>query len=122
LSSKFSPVLKYNKSKGILELNSQVIGDYQDSKIWLCALGVNAGGNLTWNPSAGMVLKYNPILSTPGKLGFEWTSNGYSGLTSDSFIMWLIDPNGKSAGAFVNPAWAVNGSNRFYYLDSLIKK
>lgn len=122
LNSNFSPVLKYNKSKGILELNSQVIGEYQGYKIWLCAWGVAAGGSLTWNPSAGMVLKYNSSLGAPGKLGFKWVSNGYSGLTSDSFIMWLIDSNGKSAGTFVNPAWAVNGSNRFYYLDSLIKK
>ena len=43
-------------------------------------------------------------------------------LSINSFIMWLIDSNGKSAGAFFNPAWAVNNSNRFYYLDSLIKK
>ncbi|BCS85452.1 DUF4302 and DUF4987 domain-containing protein [Prevotella herbatica] len=122
LNSNFSPILKYNKSKGILELNSQVIGEYQGYNIWLCAWGIAAGGNLTWNTGAGMVLKYNSSLGAPGKLGFKWASNGYSGLTSDSFIMWLIDSNGKSAGGFVNPAWAVNGSNRFYYLDSLIKK
>ncbi len=122
LSSKFSPVLKYNKSKGILELHSQVIGEYQGYKIWLCAWGFATGGNLTLNTSAGMVLNYNQSSSSDGKLVFNWASNGYSGLSTDSFIMWLIDSNGKSAGAFVNPAWAVNNSNRFYYLDSLIKK
>lgn len=120
LNSNFSPVLKYNKSKGILELNSQVIGEYQGYKIWLCAWQV--GGSLTWNPDAGMVLKYDPAGSLSGKNAFKWISNGYSGISANSFIMWLIDSSGKSAGAFVNPAWAVNGSNRFYYLDSLIKK
>ncbi len=120
LNSNFSPVLKYNKSKGILELHSQVIGEYQGYKIWLCAWEV--GGYFTWDPAAGMVLKYDPTVSLSGKLAFKWTSNGYPGISINSFIMWLIDSNGKSAGAFVNPAWAVNGSNRFYYLDSLIKK
>lgn len=120
LNSNFSPVLKYNKSKGILELHSQVIGEYQGYKIWLCAWQV--GGSLTWDPAAGMVLTYNQSASLSGKLAFKWTSNGYPGITFNSFIMWLIDSNGKSAGAFVNPAWAVNNSNRFYYLDSLIKK
>ncbi len=122
LSSKFSPVLKYNKSKGILELNSQVIGEYQGYKIWLCAWGLATGGNLLWNPDAGMVLKYDPAGSLSGKNAFKWVSNGYSGLSTDSFIMWLTDPNGKNEGIFVNSDWAVNGSNRFYYLDSLIKK
>lgn len=122
LSSKFRPVLKYNKSKGILELNSQVIGEYQGYKIWLCAWGLATGGNLLWNPDAGMVLKYDPAGSLSGKNAFKWVSNGYSGLSTDSFIMWLIDANGNSGGSFVNSAWAVNGSNRFYYLDSLIKK
>ena len=120
LNSNFSPILKYNKSKGILELHSQVIGEYQGYKIWLCAWQV--GGSLTWDPAAGMVLKYNQSASLSGKLAFKWTSNGYPGISINSFIMWLIDSNGKSAGAFVNPAWAVNNSNRFYYLDSLIKK
>jgi len=120
LNSNFSPILKYNKSKGILELHSQVIGEYQGYKIWLCAWQV--GGSLTWDPAAGMVLTYNQSASLSGKLAFKWTSNGYPGITFNSFIMWLIDSNGKSAGAFVNPAWAVNNSNRFYYLDSLIKK
>ena len=120
LNPNFSPILKYNKSKGILEMNSQVIGEYQGYKIWLCAWQV--GGSLTWDPAAGMVLTYNQSASLSGKLAFKWTSNGYPGITFNSFIMWLIDSNGKSAGAFVNPAWAVNNSNRFYYLDSLIKK
>lgn len=120
LNPNFSPILKYNKSKGILEMNSQVIGEYQGYKIWLCAWQV--GGSLTWDPAAGMVLKYNQSASLSGKLAFKWTSNGYSGISANSFIMWLIDSNGKNAGAFVNPAWAVNNSNRFYYLDSLIKK
>lgn len=122
LSSKFSPVLKYNKSKGTLELNSQVIGEYQGYQIWLCAWGIAAGGSLTPNPSAGMVLQYNSSSISSGKLTFKWISNAYSGLSSDSFIMWLIDANGNSGGSFVNSAWAVNGSNRFCYLDSLIKK
>jgi len=120
LNSNFSPILKYNKSKGILELHSQVIGEYQGYKIWLCAWQV--GGSLTWDPAAGMVLTYNQSASLSGKLAFKWTSNEYPGISFNSFIMWLIDSNGKSAGAFVNPAWAVNNSNRFYYLDSLIKK
>lgn len=120
LNSNFSPVLKYNKSKGILELHSQVIGEYQGYKIWLCAWQVF--GSLTWDPAAGMVLTYNQSASLSGKLAFKWTSNGYPGISANSFIMWLTDSNNKNAGAFVNPAWAVNGSNRFYYLDSLIKK
>ena len=122
LSSKFSPVLKYNKSKGILEMNSQKIGEYNGNQVWLCAWDVLEGGNLTWNSEAGMMLKYNETASAGGKTSFDWTSNGKAGLSTDSFIMWLLDSNSKSVGAFVNTDWAVNGSNRFYYLSSLTKK
>ena len=119
LNDNIKPVLKFNKGKGNLELNSQIVGSYGGNNVWLCAWGIAAGGNLTWATGAGMETVWNLDAEHPRYL---FKSNSYSGLVTDSYILWSVTTAGSSAGQFSNAAWMMNGSNRLPYLYGLIKK
>lgn len=119
LNNNFTLNLTYNRSKGCLELNSQVIGQIDGNNVWLCAWGIGAGGNLTWATQAGMVTVWNQDKEHP-QFGFD--TNSYVGLVTDSYILWMIDAGGNSQGACTNAAWLVNGDCRLPYLTRLVKK
>ncbi len=119
LNDNIKPVLKFNKSKGNLELNSQIVGSYGGNDVWLCAWGLAAGGNLTWTSEAGVQTQWNMDTEKPV---YTFQTNSYSGLVTDSFILWLVTPSGSSVGQFNNSSWLVNGSNRLPYLYGLVKQ
>lgn len=119
LNDNFTLNLTYNKSKGCLELNSQIIGKIGSNNVWLCAWAIRGGGNLTWATQAGMVTVWNQDKEHPQ---FGFNTNAYVGLVTDSFILWMIDAGGNSQGQCTNKSWFVNGSNRLPYLTRLVKK
>lgn len=119
LNSKFDVVLKYSKSKGCLEMNSQAIGTYSGGTVWLCAWGIAGGGTLTWATSAGMYLVWNDDEENPV---YTFETNSYTGLVTDSFILWGITSAGSSAGQMTDSSWYVNGSSQMRYLNTLTKK
>jgi len=119
LNDNIKPVLNFNKGKGNLELNSQIVGSYGGNNVWLCAWGIEAGGSLTWATGAGMETKWNLDAEHPRYL---FKSNSYAGLVTDSYILWSVTTAGSSVGQFSNAAWMMNGSNRLPYLYGLIKK
>lgn len=119
LNDNFTVNLTYNKSKGCLELNSQIIGKIGSNNVWLCAWGIAAGGSLTWATQAGMITVWNQDSEHPE---FGFATNAYAGLVSDSFILWTTDASGNSQGQCTNKAWWVNGSYRLPNLTRLVKK
>lgn len=119
LNDNFTLNLTYNKSKGCLELNSQIIGKIGSNNVWLCAWAIRGGGSLTWATQAGMVTVWNQDKEHPQ---FGFNTNAYVGLVTDSFILWMIDAAGNSQGQCTNKSWFVNGSNRLPYLTRLVKK
>lgn len=119
LNDNFTVNLTYNKSKGCLEMNSQIVGKIGSNNVWLCAWSLAGGGSLTWATQAGMVTVWNQDREHPE---FGFTSNAYTGLNADSFILWMIDAGGNSQGQCTDAAWLVNGSNRLQYLTRLVKK
>lgn len=110
--------LAYKKSKGCLELNSQKIGEYGGSDVWICAWCLGGGGSLTWSTSAGVDTFWDGNEEHPS---YSWVDcGGYSGNSVDSFIMWQIK-NGASVGQFVNSEWYFKGAQggnscRMYYI------
>lgn len=117
LNDNVKPVLKFNKSKGNLELNSQIVGTYGGNNIWLAAWGLKAGGSLTWATAAGMETQWNLDAEHPE---YKFVSNSYSGLVTDSFLLWAVTPSGTSAGQF--STWTIASQNQIPYLYSLVKK
>ncbi len=119
LNENVKPVLKFNKSKGNLEWNSQVVGSYGGNNVWLCAWGIAAGGSLTWATEAGMETQWNMDAEKPV---YRFKSNSYSGLVTDSFILWAVTTSGSSAGQFSNSDWNITSDNRIRYVYGLVKK
>ena len=117
LNDNVKPVLKFNKSKGNLELNSQIVGTYGGNNIWLAAWGLKAGGNLTWATAAGMETQWNLDAEHPE---YKFISNSYAGLVTDSFLLWAVTPSGSSVGQF--STWTIAIKNQLPYLYSLVKK
>lgn len=113
--------LNYNKSKGCLELNSQIVGKADNGyNVWLCAWGLGAGGNLIWATAAGMETKWNMDAEHPV---YSFVSNSYTGLVTDSFILWYIDDDNNSGGQVGDATWYIaGGSNQIPYVSGLIKK
>lgn len=108
--------LVYDRAKGRLAMNAQVVGADGSNSVWLAAWGLKGGGNLTWDPEYGMEITRD--LKT-GK--FVFVDNGYDkDLAVDSFILWATDSAGKSQGEFTG--WGGDGDNQFPYLQSLTRK
>lgn len=113
--------LNYNKSKGCLEMNSQIVGKADNGyNVWLCAWGLGAGGNLTWATDAGMVTQWNMDAENPV---YTFVTNSYTGLVTDSFILWYIDNDNNSGGQVSDSQWYIaGGNNQIPYVTGLIKK
>lgn len=119
LNDKFSPVLEYNRSYGRLELNAQKVGTTGSNTIYLAAWGLAAGGSILWVTGPGMVTVWNGDTEHPE---YSFTSNSYSGLVTDSFILWMTDADGKSAGGLTDSSFFVKNTYQIPYLSKLIKK
>lgn len=120
LNDHIKPVLKYNKSKGNLELNSQIVGSANGYNIWLCSWGLaQNNGSLTANTSAGMVTQWNMDKEKPVYL---FKPNAYSGLVTDSFILWQYTASGTSGGKVTDSNWFVKNTYQLPYMYGLYKR
>ena len=119
LNDNFSVRLDYNKSKGCLELHPQIVGESNGYNVWLCAWGLAGGGNLTPATGAGMETKWNEDAEHPI---YQFVANSYTGLVTDSFILWLLDNDGNSGGQCSDRTFFMNGSSQLPYVKRLIKK
>lgn len=119
LSSKFDAVMTYSKSTGRFSQTSQMVGTAANgNQVWMCAWSRASGGSLTWASEAGMEIVWNGDYDN---MAFTWQSNGYSDLTTDSFILWTLTSSGGSAGALTDTSWGYNNSTRYAYLTKLVK-
>ena len=121
LNDNYKLKLTYNASKGCLELNSQIVGKADNGyNVWLCAWSLGYGGSLTWATSAGMQTQWNMDSEHPV---YSFVTNSYTGLVTDSFILWYIDDDNNSGGQVTDSEWYVaGGSNQIPYVTGLIKK
>lgn len=122
LNDNYTITLKFLRTSGKLEWNSQKIGEYGGYQIWLCAWGIGgpSGGTLTWATSAGMVTTWNGDSDNPV---YTFETNDYTGLVTTSYIMWKLNSSGSNAGSFSGvPSWRINNNTyRIYYLKNLTK-
>ena len=108
--------LIYSKSDGVLCLNSQAVGEEGGKTVWLCSWAY--GGTLTWSKNAGLNTVWNGSETAPV---YTWKNNGKTSYALDSFIMWTLNAEGKSAGAYKGTTYRVNNSTRIAKLISLTK-
>lgn len=108
----FDVYLPYDKAKGRLNLNAQVIGNEDGLTIWLAAWSLNDGGSLTWDTAYGMQIHRD--LETGN---FAFVDNGKTDMEIDSFILWATNAAGKSAGQ-----WTAWGNGQIPYLQYLVRK
>ncbi|MCQ2179273.1 MAG: DUF4302 domain-containing protein [Bacteroidales bacterium] len=113
INKNYTIFLKYNKAKGRLMWNAQVVGSNGDNLIWLAAWDLNGGGSLTWNDVAGTEIHW---VEERGRFEFE-SNKDWEGHSTDSFILWETDANGKSIGQYTG--W---GSSQIPYLNYLKRK
>ena len=122
LGPNIKPILNYNRSKGILSLLTQKIGEYKGFGVYMCAWDASSG-YLTWNTAAGVDLKWDT--SKPGTV-YTFEDNGqFSGHETNSFIIYDFD-GAPSSSTLVGPMedvseWNVNGSYRVPLLQTLTK-
>ncbi len=124
LNPKFDPIIKYRKTLGCLEMNSQAVGANGSNVVWLCAWDTNAG-SLTWSEEAGMYIKKDVKESDESTLTMKWVDSGrYDGLSMTSFLLWQLTSAGANAGAFTNSSWYFTGTatNRFLFPTKMVKK
>lgn len=113
----YDVVLTYDTSLGTLRWNAQAVATAGGYTIWLAAWDSNEG-MLTWSPQAGVVLKWNKDKENPV---YTFVSNDYTGLTTNSFILWMLDSNGASAGQLNDATYGVNGYAGLQNIKSLTK-
>lgn len=118
INAKYDVVGTYNKSHGCIEVNSQPVASNGGNTVWLCAWGLADGGTLTWSTSAGVFIVKDP--ENPGT--YTFTTNDYSDLRTDSFIMWELTSAGSSAGASTDEFGVPGTGYQIPYLHSLVKK
>lgn len=103
---------QYDKSKGILKLTTQVIGQVGNVTAKWCPLDSSAG-YLTWTEGAGVNIKWS---ENDGYFTIE--NNGvWEGYTVDSFIIWGFDSSGTSAGECKDL-----GNSRFFELKYMMPR
>ena len=108
--------LIYRKSDGVLCFNSQAVGEEGGKTVWLCSWAY--GGTLTWSKNAGLNTVWNGSETAPV---YTWKNNGKTSYALDSFIMWTLIAEGKSAGAYKVTTYRVNNITRIAKLISLTK-
>ena len=97
-STYFEPVIGYNGAMGYLTWNTQAIGVNGSNTVMLCAWDSEAG-YLTWNTDVG--LEGRAVDNTVAAFTISWNSNGaWENYTNDSWLIWQLDANGSSAGAY----------------------
>jgi hypothetical protein len=122
LGPNIKPILNYSRSKGILSLLTQKIGEYKGLEVYMCAWDASSG-YFTWSTTAGVDLKWDT--SKPGMV-YTFEDNGqFSGNETNSFIIWSFNGSPSSAtsagGMSGISEWNINGSYRVPLLQTLTK-
>lgn len=97
LNSNFTVRLTYDKGLGRLRWNTQIVGvdEATGNSVYLAAWSLSGGGSLTWDTDTGVTIHW-----VEEKGQFEFEDNGYFDSPVDSWILWAITPEGKSAGQY----------------------
>ncbi len=106
--------LDYDKAKGRLRWETQVVGSNGNNSIYMAAWDLAHGGNLTWAEGAGVTIYWDEKSQV-----FKFEDNkAYKddGFVFDSFLLWETDASGKSVGQ-----WSGWGNGQLPYLDNLKK-
>ena len=120
LNSNYDVLLTYNRFKGCLDWNTQIIGVDGANYIWMNAANFAGGGSLY--PAAaetGMRSSWNMDEQNPV---YEWSSNDSELIVSDSWCLWKTDASGNSLGQVQDSKWAMDGYIVLLYVKSLEKR
>lgn len=111
--------LDYDKTKGTLNLPSQMLGTLGNgTQVWLAACDYTDGGYLFWDPNFGFTLSIDTNASgTTLKLE---SMSLYTDINIDSFVLWEVTSAGASAG-WSSHAQFTNNDNRLFYMTSMVK-
>ena len=113
-------VVNYNKSKGALSMNTQVLANPGSSLIYFNAASFKNGSGSLY-PAAttvGLYTEYNKDAEHPV---YEWKPNVNEYLSANSFCLWEI--SGSNSEQYSGSAYSfANGYRTLAYIKSLIKK
>ena len=101
----FTVTFNYSKTNGCLEVNSQAVGAQGSNVVWLC-MWDKVSGNLTWSTDCGLYM----VPSDSSKKDFVFVNNNKYDLEPNSFILWMLNASGASAGEAASP-WVFNYYN-----------
>lgn len=120
LSDKYKVVLTYNKAKGRLDWNTQILGQYNGNTVMMAAWSLDGGGRFTWSTATGTELYWR---KESGKTHPEFRFTPLnSDFATDSFILILLDADGNYLSEMTAAGWDPWGYGQLPYLTSLIKR
>ncbi len=120
LGQGFDIKLGYDKSKGVLSLNTQIIAEISGGYLWMNAADFGGGGSLYPGISVcGMITKWNEDLDNPV---LTWVTNGFEDMPTDSFCLWMTDTEGSSLGQYRESEYTYAGYPLMLFLQNITKK
>lgn len=120
LGQGFDIVLEYNKSKGTLAMNSQIVGKVGSNNLWLNAADFADGGGLYPGlTSCGMNATWNKDMEKP-VLNFK--TNDFEAMPTDSYCLWTLTTAGENVGQYRDSEYSIAGYLVMTYVRRLTKK
>lgn len=120
LGQGFDIKLGYDKSKGTLSLNTQIVANISGGYLWMNAADFGGGGSLyPGHPVCGMITEWNQDLERPV---LTWVTNGFEDMPTDSFCLWMTDTEGSSLGQYRDSEYTFAGYSLMLFLQDITKK
>ncbi|MBQ9310696.1 MAG: DUF4302 domain-containing protein [Bacteroidales bacterium] len=119
LSDHYDLVLTYSKAKGRLVLNSQKIGEYNGQSVYFAAWALDDGGRVSRSEEYGMEVCWD-TRSAKTRPIFRFSTLGNE-FPTDSFLIVLVDTEGRITGDLAQPGWDPWGEGQFLYMYSLTR-
>ena len=120
LGQGFDIKLGYDKSKGTLSLNTQIVANISGGYLWMNAADFGGGGSLYPGYSVcGMITEWNQDLEHPV---LTWVTNGFEDMPTDSFCLWMTDTEGSSLGQYRDSEYTFAGYSLMLFLQDITKK
>ena len=120
LGQGFDIKLGYDKSKGTLSLNTQIVANISGGYLWMNAADFGGGGSLyPGYPVCGMITEWNQDLERPV---LTWVTNGFEDMPTDSFCLWMTDTEGSSLGQYRDSEYTFAGYSLMLFLQDITKK
>lgn len=120
LGQGFDIKLGYDKSKGTLSLNTQIVANISGGYLWMNAADFGGGGSLyPGYPACGMITEWNQDLERPV---LTWVTNGFEDMPTDSFCLWMTDTEGSSLGQYRDSEYTFAGYSLMLFLQDITKK